>query len=90
VGVGAHAPSAPGGEFPQLRDETAVVVKELLRLIAPQPTVENLQALGVLTRGIPSRHVFAVADIREDIGVSWFAALLRRVERIAVASHGCP
>ena len=56
VGVGAHAPRALGGELAQLGDQAAAVVEELVRLIALEPALQQLQAVRVLAH-VRERHL---------------------------------
>src|SRR6185312_12754138 len=49
VRVGAHPAISGGREFLQLRDEPAVSVEQLLRLIVTHPGFKNLEVLGVFS-----------------------------------------
>ena len=47
MGIGAHAPVAHGSQLLQLRDEPAVFVKELLRVVAAHPGLQQGDVLRV-------------------------------------------
>ena len=47
MGICAHAPVPLGGEGLELGDEGAVLVKELLGMVAPQPPLQLLDAAGL-------------------------------------------
>ena len=56
VGIGAHAPVARGRKFGQFRFQAPLLVEQLLRPVAPQPVLQQLEVLGMGGR-VGERHL---------------------------------
>jgi hypothetical protein len=56
VRVGAHAPVAFGGQCPQLGDQPAAWIEQLLGTIAAQPVLEERKVVRILAH-VGERHL---------------------------------